>query len=158
MSAILTTFSWRDLYRKRLGQTEQSSRTKEWKLGKDWDGPDHSTDKIGKKYWEWSWELRCLVEVTSAKLTNFNLCVCVCVCVCVNYLRFWDTDDYLAPSDFWLFPKLRGCRYETIEEMKEAVAKVIDTLTQEDFHGAFQKLLERYNKCIVVGGDYFEED
>ena len=26
--------------------------------------------------------------------------------------------------------------------MKEAVTKVIDTLTQEDFHGAFQKLLE----------------
>ena len=43
----------------------------------------------------------------------------------------------LAPCDFWLFPKLRGCRYETIEEMKEAVTKVIDTLTQEDFHGAF---------------------
>ena len=39
-------------------------------------------------------------------------------------------------SDFWLFPELRGCRYETIEEMKEAVTKVIDTLTQEDFHGA----------------------
>ena len=62
----------------------------------------------------------------------------------------------LAPCDFWLFPKLRGCRYETIEEMKEAVTKVIDTLTQEDFHGAFQKLLERYNKCIAAGGDYFE--
>ena len=41
----------------------------------------------------------------------------------------------LAPCDFWLFPKLRGCRYETIEEIKEAVTKVIDTLTQEDFHG-----------------------
>ena len=50
------------------------------------------------------------------------------------------------------------CRYETIEEMKEAVTKVIDTLTQEDFHGAFQKLLERYNKCIASGGDYFEGD
>ena len=48
----------------------------------------------------------------------------------------------LAPYDFWLFPKLRGCHYETIEEMKKAVTKVIDTLTQEDFHGAFQKLLE----------------
>ena len=47
----------------------------------------------------------------------------------------------LAPCDFWLFPKLTGCRYETIEEMKEAVAKVIDTLKQEDFHWAFQKLL-----------------
>ena len=48
----------------------------------------------------------------------------------------------LAPCDFWLFTKLRSCRYETIEEMKEAVTKVIDMLTQEDFHGAFQKLLE----------------
>ena len=47
----------------------------------------------------------------------------------------------LAPCNFWLFPKLRGCRYETIEEMKKAVTKVIDTLTQEDFRGAFQKLL-----------------
>ena len=44
----------------------------------------------------------------------------------------------LASFDFWLFPKLRGCRYETIEKMKEAVMKVIDMLTQEDFHGAFQ--------------------
>ena len=48
--------------------------------------------------------------------------------------------------------------YETIEEMKEAVTKVIATLTQEDFNGAFQKLLERYNKCIAVGEDYFEGD
>ena len=63
----------------------------------------------------------------------------------------------LAPSDFWLFPKLRSCRYETIEGMKEAVTKVVDTLTQEDFHGAFQKLLERY-KWIAAGGDYFEGD
>ena len=36
---------------------------------------------------------------------------------------------HLAPCDFWLFPKLTGCRYERIEEMKEAVTKVIDTLT-----------------------------
>ena len=64
----------------------------------------------------------------------------------------------LAPYDFRLFPKLRSCRYETIEEMKEAVTKVIHTLTQECFHWAFQKLLERYNKCIVAGGDYFEGD
>ena len=49
----------------------------------------------------------------------------------------------LAPCDFGLFPRLRGCRYETLEEMKEAVTKVIDTITQEDFHVVFQKLLER---------------
>ena len=63
----------------------------------------------------------------------------------------------VAPCDFWLFPKLRGCHYETIEEMK-AVTKVVDTLTQENFHEAFQKLLEQYNKCIAAGGDYFEGD
>ena len=62
------------------------------------------------------------------------------------------------PCDFWISPKLRGYRYETIEEMKEALTKVIDTLTQEDFHGAFQKLLEQYNMCIAAGGDYFEGD
>ena len=45
----------------------------------------------------------------------------------------------LAPGDFWSFPKLRGCR----EDMKEAVTKVTETLTQNDFNGAFQKVLER---------------
>ena len=64
----------------------------------------------------------------------------------------------LVPCDFWLFPKLRGCCYEIIKEMKEAVTKVIDTLTQEDFYGAFQKLLEQYNKCIAARVDYFEGD
>ena len=64
----------------------------------------------------------------------------------------------LAPCDFWFFPKLRACCYETIEDMKVAVTKVIDTLTLEDFHGAFQKFLERYKKCIEAGGDYFDRD
>ena len=57
----------------------------------------------------------------------------------------------LAPCDFWLFPKLkeklRSCRYETIEEMKEAVTKVIDTLTQEDFHRVFQ--INRYEQTAI---------
>ena len=57
----------------------------------------------------------------------------------------------LVYCGFWLFPKLKekliGCRYETIEEMKEAVTKVIDTPKEEDFHGAFQNFLEWYDKC-----------
>ena len=68
----------------------------------------------------------------------------------------------LAPCDFCLFPKLkeklRGYRYKTIEEIKEAVMKVIDTPTQDDLHGAFQKLLKWYNKWITAGGNYFEGD
>ena len=52
------------------------------------------------------------------------------------------------------FPNFRGCVYETIEEMKMAVTKVIDMLTQEDFHGAFQKLLKQYYKWIAAGEDF----
>ena len=75
----------------------------------------------------------------------------------IKTVRHPPYSPYLAPCDFCLFPKLRDSRYETIEEMKEAVTKVIDTITQEDFHEAFQKLLEWY-KCIAAGRDYFEED
>ena len=64
----------------------------------------------------------------------------------------------LAPCDCGYSLRLRGCRYETIEEMKEAVTKIIDTLTQEDFRGGFQKLFDWYNKCIGTGGDYFQRD
>ena len=55
----------------------------------------------------------------------------------INTVRQPSYSADLAPCDFSLFPKLRGCRYEAIEEMEEAVTKVIDTLTQEYFHGAF---------------------
>ena len=61
----------------------------------------------------------------------------------INTVHLPPNSPDLSPCDFWLFPKLRGCRYEIIEEMKEAATKVIDTVTQEDFHRAFQKLLER---------------
>ena len=68
----------------------------------------------------------------------------------------------LAPCDFWLFPKfkknLRGSRFETIEEMKEAVTRVMDMFTLEDFQRAFQKLVEWCNKCIAARGEYFEGD
>ena len=61
----------------------------------------------------------------------------------------------LAPGDFCLFPKLRGYRYETIEEIKEAVSKVIDTLTQEDLRVAFQNLLKlvqvHYSRRRLLG-------
>ena len=68
----------------------------------------------------------------------------------------------LAPCDLWLFPKLRGCRYERIEDIKEAVAKFIDTLTQEDFYWAFQndtsalQLLEIISKGTGVSCVYYQ--
>ena len=68
----------------------------------------------------------------------------------------------LAPCDFWMFPrlkeKLRGRRFEDVEEMKEAVTEALDTFPLEDYQRAFKKWLERYNKCIELGGSYFEGD
>ena len=78
--------------------------------------------------------------------------------MCIKTFLYRPYSRDLALCDFWLFPKLRSCRYETIEELKEDGTKVIDMLTQEEFHGAFQKLLERYKKNIATGGDYFEGD
>ena len=66
----------------------------------------------------------------------------------------------------WFFPKLRGCRYETIEEMKEAVAKIIDTaltrglpwglpevvVTVEQVHCSWRRLLRRrleFHMCTI---------
>ena len=74
----------------------------------------------------------------------------------IKTVRHPPYSPYLAPYDFCLFPKLRDSRYETSEEIKEAVTKVIDTLTQENLYGAFKKLLKRYNKCIAAGGHSFE--
>ena len=59
----------------------------------------------------------------------------------------------LAPCDFCLFPKLRGCHYE----MRRWKRLWWRSLTCSHY-GAFQKLLEQYNKSIAAGGDYFKED
>ena len=82
--------------------------------------------------------------------------------MCIKTVPQPPFSEDLASCDIWLLPKLkekfRDCRYGTIEEMKEAVTKINDTITQEDFPWAFQKILERYSKCIAAGGDFFEVD
>ena len=90
----------------------------------------------------------------NAPVHNSILVIEYLIKIGINTVLYPPYSPDLIPSDFCLFPKLGGCRYE----MKEAVTKVIDTLTQEDFYEAFQKLLERYNKCIAAGGDYFKGD
>ena len=64
--------------------------------------------------------------------------------------RPYSTD--FAPCDFCLFPKL------VIRQLRRWKRLRRRSLTRSDFHEAFQKLLERYNKCIAAGGDYFEGD
>jgi len=68
----------------------------------------------------------------------------------------------LAPSDFWLFPKLklplRGHRFDSIEEIQTASKKVLMAIPEIDFNRCFEDWKKRWHKCIVSGGDYFEGD
>ena len=59
----------------------------------------------------------------------------------------------LAPCDFCLFPKLRVCRYETNEEMKEAETKVPEVVgTVQQVHYSRRRLLQRgldFHVCTI---------
>jgi hypothetical protein len=63
----------------------------------------------------------------------------------------------LAPSDFFIFPtmklKLKGRRFDTIEEIQAELQRVLDTLTEKDFQEAFLKWLRRWDWCLHAGGN-----
>jgi hypothetical protein len=68
----------------------------------------------------------------------------------------------LAPCDFFLFLKiklkLKGHRFDTIEEIQSESQRVLDTLTVKDFQEVFQKWRRRWYRCLHEGGNYFEGD
>ena len=72
---------------------------------------------------------QCHFHQDNAPVHNSTLVTVYLTKMVIKTVRHRPYSPDLAPCDFWLFPKLRGCRYETIEEMKEVVTKVIDTLT-----------------------------
>ena len=65
----------------------------------------------------------------------------------------------LAPADFFLFPKLKttlkGCHFQTIEEIKENAVRELRAITESAFQEAFQQW-KKWERCIASGGDYFE--
>ncbi|KAG5327041.1 GVQW3 protein, partial [Acromyrmex heyeri] len=60
---------------------------------------------------------------------------------------------YLAPCDFFLFPKLKrpmkGRRYATIEEIKTTSKEELNKITKNDF----LKCFEDWHKCIISDGE-----
>jgi predicted acetyltransferase len=68
----------------------------------------------------------------------------------------------LAPCEFFLFPKtklkLKGHRFDTIEDIQAESQRVLDTLTVNDFQEAFQKWRRRWDRCLHAEGNYFEGD
>jgi hypothetical protein len=69
---------------------------------------------------------------------------------------------HLAPCDIFLFPKtklkLKGRRFDTIEQLQAEWQTVLDSVTERGFQGAFQKWRGRWDRCVHVGGNCFEGD
>ncbi|GBN55081.1 hypothetical protein AVEN_148992-1 [Araneus ventricosus] len=67
----------------------------------------------------------------------------------------------LAPSDFHLFLKLKeflgGKRFGSDEELENAVTTWLNELEAEEYGMGILKLVDRYDKCLNVGGDYVKE-
>jgi hypothetical protein len=51
---------------------------------------------------------------------------------------------------------LKGKRFQDVEDIKNSVTAELNALPLEAFADCFQKLFERCNRYIEVGGDYFE--
>ncbi|UYV62765.1 hypothetical protein LAZ67_2001857 [Cordylochernes scorpioides] len=69
----------------------------------------------------------------------------------------------LAPCDFFLFPKLKrpmkGRRYATLDEIKTASKEELKKIFFfYDFLKCFEDWKNRWHKCIISHGDYFEGD
>jgi arsenate reductase-like glutaredoxin family protein len=62
----------------------------------------------------------------------------------------------LAPSNFFSFPKkkinLKGRRFDTVEEIKEEMRTVLNTLTKEQFQDAFQELQKCCDQLVRSRG------
>jgi hypothetical protein len=54
--------------------------------------------------------------------------------------------------------KLKGRRFDTIEEIQAELQRVLDTLIEKDIQEAFKKWRRRWNRCLHAGGSYFEGD
>ena len=67
-----------------------------------------------------------------------------------------------APCGFFLFPeikfKMKGRRFDTIEEIQAESQRVPGTLTENGFQEAFQKWRRWWDRCLHAGGNYFEVD
>lgn len=68
----------------------------------------------------------------------------------------------LAPSDFFLFPKvksaLKGTRFETFKAVKEKATEVMNGLPENDLQHCYEQWKIRMERCRDRGGEYIEGD
>ncbi|UYV66815.1 hypothetical protein LAZ67_4002953 [Cordylochernes scorpioides] len=99
---------------------------------------------------------RSLVELRTALLEEWVLLPLDLLQSLVNSMRA----RYLAPCDFFLFPKLKrpmkGRRYATLDEIKTASKEELKNILNNEFLKCSEDWKNRWHKCIISHGDYFE--
>jgi hypothetical protein len=65
----------------------------------------------------------------------------------------------LAPGDFALFPKfkikLKGWCFETMSDIQRELQAILNSITENDFHSAFEVWKKWWNCCIHSKGNSF---
>ena len=68
----------------------------------------------------------------------------------------------LAPCDFWAFPKLkaqlRGKRFSSDDEVKNAMAAELKGMSQNNLFHVFESFIKCCKKCIQCEGRYIEKE
>jgi hypothetical protein len=54
--------------------------------------------------------------------------------------------------------KLKGRRFDSVEEIQAELQKVLKALIQKGFQDSFQSWLKRWDHCVHSQGNYFEGD
>jgi hypothetical protein len=59
-----------------------------------------------------------------------------------------------------LFPKvmlaMKGDRHDTIQDIQRECTAVLNAIPQKEYSDCFRKLLNRFQLCTDLEGDYFE--
>ncbi|GFV58123.1 histone-lysine N-methyltransferase SETMAR [Trichonephila clavipes] len=67
----------------------------------------------------------------------------------------------LNPPDFFLFPRLKlplkGKKFDDIPDIQRNFTRRLSSTPKEDFFQTFQDMNSRSQRCIVMGGDFLEE-
>jgi len=68
----------------------------------------------------------------------------------------------LAPSDFFLFPRmkrdLKGKWFQNVEEVREKMTETLKAITLQQFQNCFEQWKKQWDKCTDSQGEYFEGD
>jgi len=68
----------------------------------------------------------------------------------------------LAPSDFFLFPKikeiLKGRHFDDTDEIRSNTTAAVKAISQNQFQNCFEGWTRHWHRCIASQGEYFESD